>query len=220
MAIFKRMKSIALSDIHRMLDKMEDPLSMMDQYLREMEEEIRKAEEALAQQLYVERRFERMIQQTEETIRKRTRQMNLAVERNEDDIAKLAIREKMIYEKRLKEYKEQKESIHQQTKTLSEAIKSLIEKYEELKQKKLVLLSRATVAQTTAQIQHAVVSFNPENIVKGFSRMEEQIMKMEAKAKASQTLFEKHQELGQDPLLQQDIEKELEKLKQERSQTA
>lgn len=220
MAIFKRMKSIALSDIHRMLDKMEDPLSMMDQYLREMEEEIRKAEEALAQQLYVERRFERMIQQTEETIRKRTRQMNLAVERNEDDIAKLAIREKMIYEKRLKEYKEQKESIHQQTKTLSEAIKSLIEKYEELKQKKLVLLSRATVAQTTAQIQHAVVSFNPENIVKGFSRMEEQIMKMEAKAKASQTLFEKHQELEQDPLLQQDIEKELEKLKQERSQTA
>ncbi|WP_153125274.1 PspA/IM30 family protein [Peribacillus tepidiphilus] len=220
MAIFKRMKSIALSDIHRMLDKMEDPLSMMDQYLREMEEEIRKAEEALAQQLYVERRFERMIQQTEETIRKRTRQMNLAVERNEDDIAKLAIREKMIYEKRLKEYKEQKESIHQQTKTLSEAIKSLIEKYEELKQKKLVLLSRATVAQTTAQIQHAVVSFNPENIVKGFSRIEEQIMKMEAKAKASQTLFEKHQELEQDPLLQQDIEKELEKLKQERSQTA
>lgn len=220
MAIFKRMKSIALSDIHRMLDKMEDPLSMMDQYLREMEEEIRKAEEALAQQLYVERRFERMIQQTEETIRKRIRQMNLAVERNEDDIAKLAIREKMIYEKRLKEYKEQKESIHQQTKTLSEAIKSLIEKYEELKQKKLVLLSRATVAQTTAQIQHAVVSFKPENIVKGFSRIEEQIMKMEAKAKASQTLFEKHQELEQDPLLQQDIEKELEKLKQERSQTA
>lgn len=220
MAIFKRMKSIALSDIHRMLDKMEDPLSMMDQYLREMEEEIRKAEEALAQQLYVERRFERMIQQTEETIRKRIRQMNLAVKRNEDDIAKLAIREKKVYENRLKEYKEQKESIHQQTKTLSEAIKSLIEKYEELKQKKLVLLSRATVAQTTAQIQHAVVSFNPENIVKGFSRMEEQIMKMEAKAKASQTLFEKHQELEQDPLLQQDIEKELEKLKQERSQTA
>ena len=39
MGIFRRIKNIALADVHSVLDKAEDPLSMIKQYLREMEEQ-------------------------------------------------------------------------------------------------------------------------------------------------------------------------------------
>ncbi|PKG21600.1 PspA/IM30 family protein, partial [Niallia nealsonii] len=54
MGIFKRIKTIAKADINSLLDSMEDPIGMLNEYSREMEQEIGKAQKALSQQIFVE----------------------------------------------------------------------------------------------------------------------------------------------------------------------
>jgi phage shock protein A len=213
MGLFKRVKNVMLADLHDLIDKLEDPISMTKQYLRELEEQMEKAQRALAQQFVIERRYEQLIQQAEEMIEKRARQAKLAVEKNEEAIAKMALQEKIAYEKKLALYKQQYETLKEKTTYLTEQLKQLHEKYEELKAKQLDLIARANAAQAIKDINASLISFNPEHALKGFARMEERILALEAEAKASSYLYESYKALHTLPL-QNEVEKELEQLKE------
>ncbi|HZG59739.1 MAG TPA: PspA/IM30 family protein [Anoxybacillus sp.] len=213
MGLFKRVKNVMLADLHDFVDRLEDPISMTKQYLRELEEQIEKAQAALSQQLAVEQRYERLIQQAKEMIEKRTRQAKLAVEREEETIAKMALQEKIAYEKKLSSYQQQYEALKEKTTYLTEQLKQLKEKYEELKVKQLDLIARAHAAQAIKDINTSLISFSPDRALKGFARMEERVFVLEAEVKASGYVYESTKPLHLDPLLQEEVEKELEQLK-------
>lgn len=94
MGIFRRMKTIVLAEVNEQIDRWEDPVAMTKQYLRELEEQLERGRQALAQQWVAERRYETLIAQAEATIEKRSRQAKLALERNEEAVAKIALRDK------------------------------------------------------------------------------------------------------------------------------
>ncbi|GAA3331393.1 PspA/IM30 family protein [Ectobacillus funiculus] len=185
---FKRMKQIVLADIHDVLDKAEDPISMVGQYLREMEEQLARAQKAFSDQLFLEKKkYEMLVEETQAIIEKRVRQANLAVDRNQDEIAKLALQEKIVQEQKLASYKQQQETIQAQTANLSEKkVKELKDKYEELKLKQQELIARANTAKAVKAIQTTIHSFSTDNAMRGFARMEDRILALEAEAKASQ----------------------------------
>ncbi|KAA0545286.1 PspA/IM30 family protein [Bacillus sp. BGMRC 2118] len=216
MGIFKRMKSMVTADIHQTLDRFEDPVSMLNQYLRELEEEIQKAQDALAKQLYVERKYELLVKESKLAIEKRKRQIDLALDRGEEEVARLAVQDKIVQEQRLSVYTEQFETIKSQTIVLVDQIKQIKQKYEELQNRRLLLLSRANVAKVTNEVNKVVVSFNPENAQRGFNRVEEEIIKLEAKANSHvylATTNHYHSEF-----LETEVEQELKKLKEQREQ--
>lgn len=222
MGIFKRLKGIALADINNAIDKMEEPVKMLKQYLRDLEVEIEKAENALSNQLFIEKKYEVLINESESVIEKRVRQAKLAVERNEDDIAKLALQDKISHEKKLVETKAAYETIKQQTTSLYAQVKKLQETYEQLQQKKLALIARANAAQATQHVNQTLTTFSPQNAVKGFSRMEEKILNLEAKANAAQTISElkrPQEAIFLDKVLEDEVQRELEQLKQAKPQT-
>lgn len=212
MGIFKRMKQIVLADIHDVLDKVEDPISMVGQYLREMEEQLARAQKAFSDQLFLEKKYEMLVEETQAIIEKRVRQANLAVDRNQDEIAKLALQEKIVQEQKLASYKQQQETIQAQTANLSEKVKELKDKYEELKLKQQELIARANTAKAVKAIQTAIHSFSADNAMRGFARMEDRILALEAEAKASQA-FATHRQPSVNTLLQPEVEQQLEQLK-------
>ncbi|MCL6573667.1 MAG: PspA/IM30 family protein [Bacillus sp. (in: Bacteria)] len=218
MGVFKRMKSITMAEINGLLDGIEDPIAMLNEYSREMEQEILKGQKALARQIFVENKQTALISETEGLADKRTRQAKLAIEQGEDSMVKLAVQEKLIHEKQLNLYKEQDEAIKAQTQTLIEKLNQLKETYNEMQHKKILLASRANVAQSMKQIQKATVSFQTDNITRGVARAEERILLMEAEVQAGNQFS--------NPLAQQDlaytnsvndeeVDKEIEKLKNE-----
>jgi len=212
MGIFKRLKSIALADAHEVLDKAENPVSMLKQYIRDMEGQLVKAQQALADQLGLEKQCEALIVQAQAVVEKRLRQANLAIERNEDEVAKLALQDKIVNERRLLAYKQQYDAVQAQTAELQSKVKALQEKYEELKLKQQELASRAHTAQAVQAIQTTISSFGADSAVQGFSRMEERIWALEAETKASQVLAAPLQPSG-NALLQAEAEQEFEQLK-------
>lgn len=219
MGIFKRIKTIAKADINSLLDSAEDPIAMLNEYSREMEFELAKAQKAYSRQIYVENKLARSVQDTKALIEKRTRQAKLAIERGEDSIAKLAVQEKLNHESQLHLYQGQYEAIKAQTELLKEKLYELQATYNELQHKKLLLAARANVAQSIKQIQNVTASFQTDTIVRGVARAEEKIMLMEAEAQAGSQFA--------NPLLQTDlafqnyindeeVNREIEKLKNEK----
>jgi len=212
MGIFKRIKNIVMADIHEVLDKAEDPISMVGQYLREMEEQLAKAQKAVADQLFLEKKYEMLVAETQVIIEKRVRQANLAVDRNEDEVAKLALQDKIVQEQKLASYKQQQEAIQAQTAHLYEKVKELKDKYEELKLKQQELIARANAAKAVKAIQTTIHSFSADNAIRGIARMEERIWALEAEAKAGQA-FAAPQQPSINALLQPEVEQQLEQLK-------
>ncbi|MCM3587542.1 PspA/IM30 family protein [Mesobacillus maritimus] len=212
MGIFTRIKNIISADFNDALDRVEDPVAMLKQHLREMEEEIQRAHASLANQLYIEKKYEAILKETSDVVQKRKRQAELAVERKEDDIARLAIQDKLENEKKLNAYQEQYQAIKNQTDLLCGHIDSLREKYKEFETQKLALISRMNVAQATSDISNISASTNPEIATKGFQRVEDHMFKLEAKTAANQYGM-KQSTFFEGSILDADVEKELANLK-------
>ena len=208
MGIFKRLKRITSAEVNGFLDGLEDPIAMLNEYSREMEQEIDKGQQALARQIFVEKKQAALILNTKELIDKRTRQAKLAIEKEDEAMAKLAVQEKLTHEKQLKLYEQQYETLKGQTLTLTEKLNGLKSTYHELQQKKVMLASRANVAQSMQDIQKATVSFQTDTIARGVARAEEQILLMEAKVQAGAVPnAPAYQNLVDDEELLQEIEK-------------
>ena len=208
MGIFKRLKRITSAEVNGLLDGLENPIAMLNEYSREMEQEIDKGQQALARQIFVEKKQANLILNTKELIEKRTRQAKLAIEKGDEAMAKLAVQEKLTHEKQLKLYQDQYEIVKGQTLTLTEKLNGLKDAYHELQQKKVLLASRANVAQSMQDIQKATVSFQIDTIARGVARAEEQILLMEAKAQAGNGSYvPASKNFNDDEELLQEIEK-------------
>nr|WP_318506069.1 PspA/IM30 family protein [Bacillus sp. T3] len=86
MGIFKRIKTIAKADINGLLDGVEDPIAMLNEYSREMEQEMAKGQKALARQIFVENKQAALIQETKNLVDKRTRQAKLALDQGKKQL--------------------------------------------------------------------------------------------------------------------------------------
>ncbi|MFJ8416970.1 PspA/IM30 family protein [Bacillus paramycoides] len=217
MGILKRIKNIVVADVHQTLDKIEKPTNMLKQYLRETEQQITKAEKALSHQYYLEKKYEALISETDALIVKRTRQAELAVSREEDQMAQLALQEKIVNEKKAELYRKQYEITKEQTATLYEQIDKLQKKYGELQYKELVLVSRLNAAQAIKESNRAIDSFHTESTAKGFARIESYVQKLEAETAASNYFYNlksPNQQEVLDQNLQEEVQRELEKLKE------
>src|SRR5690625_7837110 len=71
---FNRMKTVVSSEWNAMLDKAEDPVKMLEQFIRDMEDDIREAEQAVAKQIASEKMLKRKANDAEEMVEKRQKQ--------------------------------------------------------------------------------------------------------------------------------------------------
>ncbi|MFD1956866.1 PspA/IM30 family protein [Paenibacillus thailandensis] len=185
MGIFSRVKQIAAADIHGLLDRFEDPINMLKQYIRELEEQIDKAHDALAGLLASEKHYRILIANTQDIVVRRTRQAELAVDRKEDAIAELAIQEKLQHSKLLAGYEEQLAATRDRMAVLREELDRMAALHQELTMKLDALMIRARTAQVIEAAASATGCFRTDEIQRNVSRIEAKVWRMEAGADAS-----------------------------------
>lgn len=217
MAIFKRVRDITVASIHEMLDKVEDPVAMLNQYLRDLESEISKAELAVSRQVAIEKKWKALVEEFEQRAEKRSRQAELAINHGDENIARQAIEDKQFSEAKAQEYHALYENTKEQVATLLDQLKELKDKFYELRNKKFHLVSRANVAKAVKDINQALVTIDTESAAKGFTRIEEKIMMMEADSQAMQHIRRVYGDTNYENLhnaeKNEKVELELEKLK-------
>jgi phage shock protein A len=216
MGIFKRLKTIAKADMNGLIDGMENPIAMLNEYSREMGQEMVTAQKALSRQVFVENKQAALILETKGLVDKRTRQAKLALEQGEETITKLAVQEKLSHEKQLSLYEQQYNAIKDQTAILKQKLNELQQAYNDLQHKKILLASRANVAQSIKQIQKVSSSFQTDNILRGVARAEDQILLMESEVQAGSHFSSPL--VGYDSVYvnEEELNREIEKLKNEK----
>jgi phage shock protein A len=185
MGIFKRLRDLTMASINDLLDKAEDPVKMLNQFLRDMEEDIVEAETAVAKQIAIEKKFQQQYQEAEEMVRKREEQAMKALEQGNEDLARRALEDKKEHQARFEEMKRQYDLAKANADKLRDQLTEMKDEFNKMKSKREVLVARAEAAKAQKQINQAMSGFGVDNAAKGFSRMEEKVLQLEAEAQAS-----------------------------------
>ncbi|MFC0211463.1 PspA/IM30 family protein [Paenibacillus chartarius] len=195
MGIFKRLRDLTAATINDLLDKAEDPVKMLNQFLRDMEEDIVEAESAVAKQIAIEKKFQQQYLEAEEMVQKREEQALKALEQGNEDLARRALQDKKEHQARYDELKRQYDIAKANADKLRDQLGEMKDEFTKMKNKRELLVARAEAAKAQKQINQAISGFGVDNGAKGFSRMEEKVLQMEAEAQASGELVSKNRSL-------------------------
>jgi lia operon protein LiaH len=171
--LFVRIKNTVLADLHEALDQKErsNPIALLNQYLRECEQETEKVRKLVERQYRLKEEFTREYNQALELAEKRKKQAEIASNAGETELYQFALAEQQQYDERILRLKE----------LLVQSDKQLVEleqKYEEMKHKlkdmnirRLELMGRENV--TRAQNKMNLVLDNQSYSSKSYSKFQE-----------------------------------------------
>ncbi|TVY07666.1 PspA/IM30 family protein [Paenibacillus cremeus] len=195
MGIFKRLRDLTMASINDMLDKAEDPVKMLNQFLRDMEEDIAEAETAVAKQIAIEKKFKQQYEEVAEIVAKREEQALKALEAGNEDLARRALQDKKEQTANRDEFKKQYDIAKENADRLRNQLSEMKDEFSKMKNKKDLLVARAEAAKAQKQINQAMSGFGTDNAAKGFDRMSEKVLQLEAEAEASNELRSKGKSL-------------------------
>lgn len=212
---FKRMKTVVGSELNAILDKAEDPVKMLDQFMREMEEDIRDAEGAVAKQIANEKILKRKANDAEAMVVKRQQQAEKAVEAGDDDLARRALEEKTENEKQAVLLDESWERAKHDADEIKDKLEQMKKEYNQMKLKKDALKARAETAKTRTKMNRTMSNIGGDDSRKGFERMEEKVLQFEAEAETTEDLSQSSRTLDEEfeKLEGSNVDKELAALK-------
>lgn len=185
MALFKRLRDMTMANLNALLDKAEDPVKMLDQYLRDMGDDIQDAEMAVAKQIAIEKKLKQQYEEAAELAQKREAQALQALEAGNEDLARRALVDKKSVSEKADDYKAQWENAKASADNLRSKLGEMKEQFETMKNKRDTLKARAEAAKAQKQINQVMSGFGTDNAARGFERMEERVLQMEAEAEAS-----------------------------------
>ena len=222
MAILERFGDIIRANINDMLDKMEDPAIMIDQYLIDLLEDLAEVKRSTAEVMGEETRTKRLVDKNKAEVEKYADLAKKALVAGNEGDARVFLAKKQELENRDSELMDVYAAAHENAMKMRQMHDKLAADIQTLQARRTMIKSKVSIAKTQEIINQASSSANQtEDAMDAFTRMEEKADRMldEANAMAelniepidpAEALEEKYGEAGNTS-----VDEELVKLKQE-----
>ena len=214
MGVFERISRVIRSNINELLDRAEDPEKMLQQIMVDMQQDLREAKLHVAASIRDQKKLETRYHENLEMADRWERRAISAVEEENDNLAKEALRRKKNFEQLAEGYKEQLTEQTESVKLLKTSLSSLEAKIEEARRRKDLLIARQKRAKAQKTISETMSGISKSSALAALERMEGRVKATEIQAEAiaeieSNNLEAKFAELGNN-----DVDDELAKLKE------
>ena len=220
MGILARFKDIMSANINALLDKCEDPAKMIDEYMRQLTEELADVKKETAGVMAEEKRTKRMLDENNEQIEKYDAMARKALAAGNEDDARILLTKKQEYVTNGADIQKSYDIAHANATKMREMHDKLTKDIQTLEQRRANVKAKVAVAKTQEKINKVTGSMNAaSSSMRAFERMEEKADRMLDQANA---MAELNEEL--DPVEDLEakysgasatVEDELEKMKKE-----
>lgn len=209
--VMTRINQFFKAYIHEGLERMEDPVIMVKQYMRDMKEDIQKLEAQIEKHVALEHSLTQNLQAAKELVERREQQARIALEVENDDLARRALFSKKDTFEQVNRYEEMLEKNRAQIKERKQELEQLQLKYGQLRDRKLELILRVQAVKANQQMKQTKQKYDQKGsqIESEFERIEERIVDLEWKS-GSKTAVEV---MSGDKAHSEEIEAELTQMK-------
>ena len=218
MGLLQRIKDLVLANLNDMVSRAENPEVMLNHYIEEGREGLKNLNVALNRAVADKLQLEEKIKETEKALTSWSRQAEVAVSQNREELARAALERKYDAEKHLESYRTQ---LAEQTQTVAEMRQNydaLEKRLQEAKGKRDELVMRQHRAEAQRKANEVMSTLSTTDAFDNIGRMEDKVERMEAEAKAAaivnQDSVEEQLKGLEDQAKQSAVEAELARLKQ------
>jgi phage shock protein A len=215
MSLFDRVSRLVRANVNDAVSKAEDPEKILEQSLRDMQDNFVKMKEAVASAIAQQKRSQAQYDNQMREAKTWQERAELAIKKGDDELAKQALMRKKGLTDAATALEAQLAQQTGQVDGLKKNMLMLESKIAEAKAKKDMLKARAQAAKANEQLQSAMNTMSNDSAMAAFERMEDKVMQMEARGQAAAELAGANLETQFMTLQAGDVDYELEALKQQ-----
>lgn len=184
-SLLKRMRDLISANINAMLDSAEDPEKMVNEYLRQMQDELYEAKTTVAAAMADEDKINRLWASNQALAEEWQKKAEAALQAGKEDLAKQALMRRRAYQELAENYRQQFETQSQQVEELQDALAKLEAKIAEARSRKEIIIAKKHQAETQEAIVRTVRTIGDSSrALEGLAGLEERVDDRLAKAKA------------------------------------
>ncbi|MDN5869647.1 MAG: PspA/IM30 family protein [Nitrococcus sp.] len=193
MNLFRRLLKLGESEAHSMVDRLEDPVRMSEQAIRDLREELRKAMEALAEVKAITIRSRREQTEARQAATDYEHKAVLLLEKAErgeleateaDRLATESLQRKAEHAKRAGELAGEVEKYERMTADLEHKVRDIRHRINQWENELRTLKARARVSSATKKLNRELADIDTTSTVSTLQRMKEKVAQEEAMAEA------------------------------------
>ena len=215
MGIFNRMSNMLKAKVNSTLDEMENPIELLDQKIKDMEEQLSEAKLNAANVLGNTKLVEKKLHAAEAEAVDYENKIKIALSKNNEDLAKRALAKKLEAEKKVEKLKGTYETSKAQSDALKQNLAALQEELEKTREYRDEAAARYATAQANKEVNAIISDVKTKNNSISLDNIERKISKEESLAKGLDDLSDLNDDLDAEfeKLDQVDLDAELEKYK-------
>ena len=174
MAILSRFQDIISANINAVIDRMEDPEKMIDQYLRDMMEDLAEVKQNTAGVMAEETKSKRLVDENEAEVMKYTNFAKKAIESGNDDDARVFLAKKQELEDIGTGLANSYAKAHENATKMRQMHDKLASDIEKLRGRRSMIKAQLSVADTQEKLNEVSDSIGKtDGAMSAFQRMEE-----------------------------------------------
>ncbi|ACD51766.1 PspA/IM30 family protein [Clostridium botulinum] len=214
MGVFSRISNMFKAKVNNTLDEMENPIELLDQKLREMEEQLSKAKLNSAQILGNVHEIEKNMNDAKKQSEDFESKVKLALSKGDEELAKKALSRKMEIDKKYDSLKLSYDNSKVQADALKKSLKELEEEITKTRNYRDEAAARYSNAQASEKINEVLANVQTKNNSIQIDNIERKIQRTESRAKGLSELKDLDDFDSQfEKLNEVDLDLELEKYK-------